>query len=144
MGASNCPDLALPKGKPGVVLREERRQSREGAADAFRAEVWRLDEGRDRATGKPVFRCSPDPDRHGEVAHLKGRRVRPEWLTDPKRAILLSRTNHKLHHAAGRGGTLLEIIGTDARKPLTFIRRDWDGKVLWRRISMPSSARLTR
>ena len=50
-----------------------------------------------------------------EHHHLKGRRVRPEWVTKPERIILVSALVHDL---ITRG--LIEVEGDDARKPLFF------------------------
>jgi hypothetical protein len=104
----------------------------------FRAAVWLRDSGRDRATGEPLSKTDPSPDRLGQVCHLRGRRVMPEWATDPARALLLSDTNHRLSDA--RGGKLLTLTdpetgepAEDASRPICFTLRRWDGTVVWRR-----------
>ena len=106
----------------------------------FRAAVWVRDDGRDRATGQPLSKSDPNWDYLGEVCHLRGRNVKPEWATEPDRALLLSRT----HHIAsdGRGGNRLRMTdpvteerAEDASKPIRFTLYDYEGRILWTRIS---------
>lgn len=106
---------------------------------AFRDRVWRRDRSRSRASGLRLERGHSSMTLRGEVCHLKGRRVRPEWLTDPDHAILLSAFEHWL--SDGRGGRLLRFYdpqtsepATDATKPISFVLRDRQGKVLWSRV----------
>ena len=106
----------------------------------FRAAVWARDGGRDRATGQSVSKSDCSWDRLGEVAHLYGRNVRPEWATDPDRALLLSHVMHIL--SDGRGGYRLKLYdpltgerATDASKPIEFTLYDRAGRILWNRIS---------
>lgn len=107
--------------------------------EQFRDWVWLRDRECDRATGQHLFRSHSDANFRGQVAHLKGRRVRPEWLTDPNHAILLSDSNHQLSDA--RGGRLLRLTdpetgepATDGTKPIRFTRIDREGKTLWSRL----------
>ena len=109
-------------------------------AEAFRDEVWRRAAGRSRLTGNRLFRRRDVPTiSRGEVCHLKCRRVRPEWITDPNHAILLSAEEHRL--SDHRGGRLLWILdpetkdpATDATKPILFVMRTVDGRILWERL----------
>jgi hypothetical protein len=106
----------------------------------FRKRVWVRDAGRDRCTGEPLSNTADSWDTLGDVCHLKGRRVMPEWVTDPARAILLSRTNHIL--SDHRGGYRLKLTdpetgepATDATKKIKFTLYASDQKtVLWTRI----------
>jgi len=116
------------KGVPAVVKRQERKDDDQDRQASARAEVWKRDQGRDRATGQPLSKTDLDPDCRGECAHLRGRRVMPEWKYDSCRQVLLSVANHRLMHAG-----LLKVIGTDARHPLTFVRVNLKGAELWRR-----------
>ena len=102
----------------------------------FRLAVWENERGRDRATGQILYKSHPNVHRRGQVCHLKGRRVRPDWKTDPNRAVLLSDFHHQL--SDHRGGNLLKLTepetgepATDARLPIrcTLYRRD--GSVVW-------------
>jgi hypothetical protein len=136
IGGVPCPKF---RGLPLVLERQAKKQIREDEEEAFRKEVWRLHANLDRATGQYLKKQAIDPEQRGEVAHLKGRRVRPEWKTDPQRAILLSAFHHALSHRVGlTGRKLLEFIGTDSRKPITFIRRDLYGTELWRTTTVPA------
>ncbi len=110
-------------------------------AQQCRAAVWARDDGRDRASGHLLARWSLFASLQGEVHHLKGRRVKPEWKTDPDHQILLSRENHRLATGVW-GGKLLTCWdpedptqpATDATRPILFIRRDAKGVELWRTI----------
>ena len=104
--------------------------------EAFRRQVWIRDRGRDRVTGQILERVHVDPARRGQVAHLKGRRVRPEWLTDPDRAVLLSDSHHILSDA--RGNNRLKMTdpqtgepATDGTKPIRFTLYDKEGRIQW-------------
>ena len=107
----------------------------------FRAAVWSRDKGLDRATGQPLSKTDPSWHVRGDVCHLYSRRVRPEWATDPARAILMSRTNHIL--SDGRGVYRLKILDAetgeraeDATRRLRFVCYDRDlVTVLWTRES---------
>ncbi len=106
-----------------------------------RALVWKRDQDKDRATGQELFHEHHDPRFRGEVHHLSGRRVRPEWVTDPNRQVLLSVENHKLATGVW-GGKLLVLLdsddptspATDATKPIVFVRKERRGRELWRTI----------
>ena len=105
----------------------------------FREAVWKRDGGLDRATGRPLSKTDPNWDYLGDVCHLFGRRVRPEWKLDPDRALLLSRSSHIL--SDGRGNYRLKILdlesgerATDATRRLRFVCYDRDHEtVLWQR-----------
>lgn len=109
--------------------------------DACRQLVWQREGSRDRATGQLLERTHDDPRYRGEVHHLRGRRVRPEWARDPDHQILLSAANHRLATGVW-GGKLLKLRdpdnpdqpATDATKPILFIRVDPCGRELWRRL----------
>lgn len=104
---------------------------------ACRDRVWERDESKDRATGVLLDRASGQ----GQVHHLKGRRVMPEWVRDPDHQVLLSVEHHRLATGVW-GGRLLQLRdpdhpnlpATDATKPILFIRVDKHGLELWRRI----------
>jgi hypothetical protein len=126
------------KGTPPVLARHEKRKAKRTAEETFRQAVWARDGGVSRCSGKPLLHASLDPDRRGEVAHLKARSTNPREKVNPANGVLLSATEHALSDARTAGGkVLLEIKGTDARKLLRFIRRDQSGKVLWSRASRP-------
>ena len=104
---------------------------------ACRDRVWERDESKCRATGQWLNRQNGD----GEVHHLRGRNVMPEWKRLPEKQILLGREMHRL--ATGViGGKLLLLRdpdhptepASDATKPILFIRVDRRGSELWRRV----------
>lgn len=105
----------------------------------FRDAVWTRDKGFSRASGQLLVRGDPSMTVRGEVCHLRGRNVMPEWATDPDRAILLSAFEHWL--SDGRGGRLLRFYdpqtsepATDATKPIAFVLRDRQGRTVWSRV----------
>lgn len=106
----------------------------------FRSAVWRRDKGRDRATGMVLSKEHANPKRRGQVCHFRGRRVMPEWKTDPDRAILLSDESHRLSDA--RGWNLLKLTdpetgepADDGTKKIRFTLYDRAGTLQWTRIS---------
>jgi hypothetical protein len=106
----------------------------------FRSAVWRRDGGRDRATGKVLSKEHVDPAHRGQVCHFRGRRVMPEWATDPDRALLMSDSSHILSDA--RGGNLLKLTdpvtgepADDGTKKIRFTLYDRAGNVVWTRTS---------
>jgi len=105
----------------------------------FRKAVWDRDQNRDRVTGEPVSNMDTCLDRLGQICHLRGRRVMPEWATDPKRALLMSARNHILSDA--RGGNRLKLTdpetgerAEDASKKIRFTLYDSKGSVIWTRV----------
>lgn len=130
-------DLFFPK-HVGPT-KKEKRATRHAEAKRFREMVWTRDGGRDRATGQLLVLGSPIHVLRGEVHHLMGRNVRPEWELEPTRAVLLSAFNHEL--ADGRGGYRLKATdpetgekATDASKPIRWTLYDKQGNVEWSRI----------
>lgn len=108
---------------------------------ACRDEVWRRAGDRCRCSGDVLERNSQYSSLRGEVHHLKGRNVRPDWKRDPDHQILLSKYLHLLATGVW-GGRLLrlfdpddpEMPATDATKPILFVRKDKNGVVLWTKI----------
>lgn len=130
---------ACPKPVKGKAAKTKKYR-RLNADRRFRDAVWAKADGVDRSTGRPVYRVHADADKRGQVCHLKGRRVRPEWKRDPNRAIVMSDTQHQLSDA--RGGRRLKLTdpetsepATDARKPIKFTLYDNDGSVISERIA---------
>lgn len=135
-------DLAFPK-VTGRSVRQ-RKRDRDKQSEAFRDAIWERDGGKDRATGKPVWRSLEGSiHERGDVAHLKCRRVMPEWKTDVRRGLLLSAFSHIL--SDHRGGNLLKMTdpetgepATDAGektpKPIRFTLFDRQGNVKWSRV----------
>jgi hypothetical protein len=131
------PELYFPK-QTGPTKRQKR-ATEHALAKAFREMVWTRDGGRDRATGELVVLGSPLSFLRGEVHHLKGRNVMPEWKYEPMRAVLLSASNHEL--ADARGGYRLKATdpetgdpAVDASKPMRWTLYDTAGQVQWTRV----------
>jgi 5-methylcytosine-specific restriction endonuclease McrA len=102
---------AVPKPKPGVIVRRERRQDLAQTIRAVWMAVWRRDGGRCRACHR----------RRGDhVHHLVYRSRGGRWTT--ANCLLLCRACHQDVHAQ-----ILCIRGTDANREdtVTFERRRW-------------------
>lgn len=126
-----------------TVLEQRDKRAAKDTAERRRNEaVWERDKGICRATGRPLVKASPVAAKRGEVAHLPSatRSTNPATKNDPAKCVLLSAEIHALSDArtaGAKGLPLVEIIGTDAREAITFIRRNERGRVLWRRTSTP-------
>lgn len=111
--------------KPAKGSRRLERLARKAADDkALReayAEVDRRDGSICWVTGRHVG-SSPDPKKRREHHHLKGRRVRPDWVTDPRRIITVCAEAHEL-----LTGHFIEVEGDDASRPIFF---HWSEKLM--------------
>jgi hypothetical protein len=129
---------APQKGLPTVLVKKERKKSKEEQAKAFRSGVWERDKARCRATGKQLAKSGADYDRVGEVHHTLKRSTHPEDIYTVSLGILLSKTCHVLAETVCPNDPkhrLLEIDGPDDKGlPQTFTFRDVSGKVTKRRI----------
>lgn len=108
--------------------------------DRFRAEVWFRDKHRNRVTGEPLSKSDRDWRFRGEVCHLRTKGAHPELRTVVSNALLMSAQHHWL--SDGRGGRVLRLydpdtmeLATDANRPILFVLKDRDGRVLHRYIS---------
>ncbi len=125
---------------PSPIERKEKKRARDVADDELRDAVWARDGERSRASWRLLYRQHVDPDRRGEVAHLKPKSTYPSLRHALRNVVLLSATEHKLsdpRHAGAGGKALLEITGTNANKKLVFTMRDRRGHALWVRESWP-------
>lgn len=102
-------DKSTPR---GVLRRHRRAQDAKALAEAY-ADVDRRDAGICLVTGRYTVAGAPDARVRREHHHLKGRRVKPEWITRPERIVTICREAHEL---VTRGWIVLE--GTDARRPI--------------------------
>lgn len=125
-----------------VVEARKKAAGKRTAEEKRNADVWSRDRGVSRASGRPVSHASPVAAKRGEVAHLPRatRSTNPGTKHDAHRCVLLTAEEHALSdpRTVPGGKPLLEIKGTDARKAITFIRRNERGRVLWRRTSTPA------
>ena len=129
------PRCATPKHEivPSVITKDERRKKKVLKAGEFRAAVWKRDEGKSRASGKPLAKSGTDPHRLGEVHHVLKRSTHPEDIYNPENGILLSKFEHALAETAcalAPEHCLLEIDGSEDRgKPQKFTWRDRTGTI---------------
>lgn len=125
--------------KPVAKKARPARPDTAAAERRCREAVWRRDQDHSRASGMLVVKGHESERVRGEVAHLVSRSRSPKQKWDSANCVLLTAEEHRLSDPrTAPGGTVLLIIqGKDARKVLTFIRRDTDGTVLWTRQSAP-------
>jgi hypothetical protein len=119
------PNFKPPRGS-GRLDRRARKAQDEAELRAAYEEVDRRDGGFCRVTGRYTQPGAVAAESRREHHHLKGRRVRPEWVTDPKRIITVSREVHEY-----LTGHLIEVEGDDATKPLFF---HWNEKLMRGRV----------
>jgi hypothetical protein len=101
--------------EPRVVARRKRRAADAKAlADAY-VDVDHRDAGYCWITGRYTQSGHVDARVRREHHHLKGRRVRPEWIHRPERIVTLCAEAHEL---VTRGWIAVE--GADARKAIFF------------------------
>lgn len=100
---------------PVKVERHNRKAARKLALEEAYAVVDKRDQNICWVTGAHLSPGAADPKVRREHHHLKGRRVRPEWVTQPERIILVSALAHDL---ITKGWIAVE--GTDARRQLFF------------------------
>ena len=112
------PDLAfgaLQKGAPRVIERHQRRkQASQALQDAY-SDVDVRDGGWCWVTGRYTQSGSPDARNRREHHHLKGRNVKPSWVTEPNRIITVCAEAHQL---ITNGWIVVE--GVDARRAVRF------------------------
>ena len=101
---------AVPKPKPRIVVKRERRATLAQAMQAVRAAVWRRDQGRCRACAR----------RAHQLYRVQFRSQNGRWTT--ANCIALCRACHQDVHAR-----ILRIMGSNAddRAGLVFERRTW-------------------
>jgi len=88
--------LKYPKGLPGIISRRVKAVEQERLLAAAYAAVNLRDQNRCAVTGVPLSPYAMQEKSRREHHHLVGRRIKPEWRTDPRRIILVSAYVHKL------------------------------------------------
>ena|SRR5687767_4238775 len=101
--------------EPQAISRRKRRASEAAALQEAYADVDRRDGGYCWVTGRYTQPGAIDVRVRREHHHLKGRNVKPEWVTKPERIITVSAEAHQLITLGW-----IAVEGTDARKPLFF------------------------
>lgn len=123
---------------PHALAKAEKAKTKKQAEADFRKGVWDRDEGKSRASGKPLAKSGSDWKRVGEVHHVIPRSLAPERVLDVANGLLLSKEEHALAETAcpqAPDKQLLDIHGSENREALqTFIWRDIHGNELRRRI----------
>ena len=124
---------APQKGLPSMLVKKEKKLSKDEKAKAFRDAVWTRDQGKSRASGKKLSRTAMDWDRRGEVHHRLKRSTNPDAVYDVGNGILLSKSEHVLAETRCPNAIefyLLDISGPDDLKdPQQFTFRDIHGTV---------------
>ena len=103
-----------PKPLPAAITRRRKRLAHDRKLAAAYAEVDLRDGGIYWVTGR-YTRSSPDPRFRRDHHHLRGRRVRPEYIYKPERIITTCAEAHRLIT-----GGYIDVEGDDARRPLFF------------------------
>lgn len=107
--------FAFPKGTPSVLAKHQKAVSKEAAL----AKAYRVVDERERnvcqVTGVALTPGAKDWKHAREHHHLKGRRIQPSWVTDPKRIVLVSKYVHDLITR-----NVLLTDDTDATKPVRW------------------------
>jgi hypothetical protein len=101
--------------EPQAISRRKRRAEEAQALTEAYAEVDARDAGICRVTGRYTQPGAIDPRVRREHHHLRGRNVRPEWVTKAERIVLVCAEAHRLITLGW-----IDVEGTDARKELRF------------------------
>lgn len=109
------PHQSFPKPAPRVATRHLKRKEANAALVEAYAEVDVRDAGYSWITGRYTQPGAVDARVRREHHHLKGRNVKPEWITRPERIITVTAEEHALIHAGW-----IVVEGCDARKPVFF------------------------
>jgi hypothetical protein len=109
IGSQSC-----PKPVKGMYRHTKRQMAEQRLEEAYEV-VNRRDDNHSRVSGCLLLPESADPRQRREHHHLKGRNVRPDWKTDPKRIVLVSAFEHGLLTSGA-----LEHEGDDASKRVVF------------------------
>lgn len=129
---------ASQKGIPSMLVKKEKRATKEQQGKAFRDAVWTRDAGKSRASGKKLSRTAMEWDRRGEVHHRLKRSTHPEDIYTVANGILIAKSEHKLAETRCPNAIefyMLDITGPDdLGAPQTFTFRDQQGTVTKTRI----------
>lgn len=104
---------------PRAVEKAQKRAADEKALAEAYADVDIRDGGRCWVTGRYTSPGAVDRRVRREHHHLKGRNVKPEWVTKPERMITVCAEAHQLITDGW-----IEVEGADARKPICFHWRE--------------------
>lgn len=115
------PNFKPPKGSGRLDRHERKVENAKKLADAYA-----IVDGRDASlcwvTGRFTLAGAVQAEVRREHHHLKGRRVRPDWIYAPERIVTVCKEAHDLIT-----GGFIVVEGDDARKPVFF---HWDEEQL--------------
>lgn len=139
LGEAQQERRAKPKGMPHQLAKMAEKKSKDELGKDFRDAVWARDQGRCRATWKPLKRSgTTDWSVLGEVDHSIPRSLAPERIYDVGNGLLLSKALNRLRKVACPRAPEFRMFayeGPDDRsEPQEFLWRDEDGQVKKRRI----------
>jgi hypothetical protein len=98
---------------PRVIAKARKASEHDKKLAKAYAVVDEREDNRCQVSGADLSPAAKDPRRLREHHHIKGRNVKPEWVYDPKRILLVSKFIHDLFT-----GKALILDTTDATKPL--------------------------
>ncbi len=124
----------IPKGLPHQLVKKDEKKEKKLKDDDFRKEIWKLDRGCSRATGKKLTKSgTTDWDLLGEVDHSIPRSLAPDRIWDTSNALLLSKAENRLRKVAcpeAPEHRMFDYSGPDNRRlPQRFVWREKTGKV---------------
>ncbi len=129
---------AKPKGLPSMLVKQEKKATKEERAKAFRDACWLRDKGKSRATGRKLSRSAINWEQRGEIHHRLKRSTHPEDIYTVSNGILISKTEHALAETRCPNAIeffMLDITGPDDLGELqTFTFRDIQGVIIKTRI----------
>lgn len=130
---------APPKGLPIALEKKARKQAKKDRDDSFRDDIWALDHGCSRATGKPLARGgTTDWERLGEVDHVINRSTAPDLVYERSNGILLSKMENRLKKTPCPLAPEFYMFSVDGpedrRLPQKFTWRDKNGTVTRRSV----------
>lgn len=127
------PGTLLKAGLPAPLAKKAKQKTKEDKDEAFRKEIWRLDKGRSRATGRKLEHSGLDWNVIGEVDHVINRSTAPDRIYDTSNGILLSKAENRLKKVRCPKAVeffMFSVEGPDdRRKPQRFTWRDENGKI---------------
>lgn len=122
---------ATPKGELRVLTKAKAQKDDKKQLDAFKAAVWKRDEGKCRVCGKKVKKTLALDPKRGEVHHLVSRAAK-HLRHDPRNGVLVCYLDHQAieHndvHVRGSASQMFEASGKsylNADCPLQFVRKE--------------------
>jgi hypothetical protein len=105
----------IPKGTPSGLAKHQKNTEHDRKLAKAYAVVNDREANTCQVSGAQLLAATKNPKRLREHHHLKGRNVKPEWVYEPRRILLVSKWIHDFLTA-----NVILVDGTDATKPLVF------------------------